>query len=202
MAEFDFAPRPPKQTDQFGAPSPFGSANPAQSKPVDDGPATARPGAASTERNNLRSNARRNPSEASGMLSGLMSMATTMGMARHTNGHIDPISSPTGLLGLLRGGPGAKHEQADDHMFNLDLSKHGSPGGGLGGMSTGIGKIGGPVQAVAKHEATSAAMRAIGGLSKQNGGGLGARMSAAGGQARSHMHWLDESVKHIYKVKR
>jgi len=136
------------------------------------------------------------------MLAGLVSMATTMGMARFTNAHVDPISSPTGLLGLVRSAFSAKHEPSDDHKFNLDLSRHGSPGGGIGGMATGIGMIGGPLQSLAKRESTNAAMKAIGGMARGAGGGLGAVLGGAGNEARHHMHWLDKGVKTLYKVER
>ena len=144
MAEFDFAPRPPKQSDQADKPSPFGdaSANQAGSQAAKPGASTGQPGA--------RKPARRSPGETEGMLAGLMSMATTMGMARFTNAHIDPIGSPTGLLGLVRSAFSAKHEPSEGHNFNLDLSRHGSPGGGIGGMATGIGQIGGPPQSLAQ----------------------------------------------------
>lgn len=193
MADFDFAPRPPKQSDQADKPSPFGdpSANQAGSQAASS---AAKPGA--------RKPARRSPGETEGMLAGLMSMATTMGMARFTNAHVDPISSPTGLLGLVRSAFNAKHEPSDGHSFNLDLSRHGSPGGGIGGMATGIGMIGGPLQSMAKRESTSAAMKAIGGMARGAGGGLGAVLGGAGNEARHHMHWLDKGVKTLYKVER
>lgn len=206
MAEFDFAPRPPKQTDQVEDRSPFGSADPtAESKPDKAGPAPGPMGGASLGKPAGGKAARRslgNPGEAEGMLSGLISMATTMGMARFTNPHVDQINSPTGLMGLVKSAFAAKHEAADDHKFNLDLSRHGVPGGGLGGMSTGIGMIGGPVQSMAKRESTSAAMRAIGSMSRGMGGGLSSVMGSMGSHARHHMHWLDQGVKTLYKVER
>ena len=239
MPEFDFAPRPPKQTDEAGAYSPFGPGTSAQDdqagkkyspfgaasagpsdqagkkyspfgpalpeglKPGNDLLSSVLPAPAAQVKPPARSTrGRSNPAESEGMLSGLISMATTMGMSRLTNGHVDPISSPTGILGMIKTGLGAKHEQADDHMFNLDITRHGTAGGGVGGMSTGLGMVGGPVQAMGKRESTSAAMRAIGSMARSTGGGLSAMMGGAGGQARSHMHWLDQSVKHLYKVER
>ena len=134
MAEFDFAPRPPKQTDQVEDRSPFGSADPtAASKPDKAGPAPGPMGGASLGKPaGSKTAASRNPGEAAGMLSGLISMATTMGMARFTNPHVDQVNSPTGLMGLVKSAFSAKHEAADDHKFNLDLSRHGVPGGGQG----------------------------------------------------------------------
>ncbi|HRI53209.1 MAG TPA: hypothetical protein PLW65_23815 [Pseudomonadota bacterium] len=198
MAEFDFAPRPPKQSDQSDKPSPFGDAS-ANQADNQAGNQAAKPGATAGQ---PRKAARRSPGETEGMLAGLMSMATTMGMARFTNAHVDPISSPTGLLGLVRSAFSAKHGPSDDHNFNLDLSRHGSPGGGIGGMATGIGMVGGPLQSLAKRESTSAAMKAIGGLARGAGGGLGAALGGAGKEARHHMHWLDKGVKTLYKVER
>jgi len=196
MAEFDFAPRPPKQSDQADKTSPFGDSigSQAGSQAAKPGSSPGQPGA--------RKPARRSPGETEGMLAGLVSMATTMGMARFTNAHVDPISSPTGLLGLVRSAFSAKHEPSDGHNFNLDLSRHGSPGGGIGGMATGIGMIGGPLQSLAKRESTNAAMKAIGGMARGAGGGLGAVLGGAGNEARHHMHWLDKGVKTLYKVER
>lgn len=205
MAEFDFAPRPPKQTDQVEDRSPFGSADPtAASKPEPAGPAPGQKAVASLgKRPGAKAAPSRNPGETEGMLSGLISMATTMGMARFTNPHVDQINSPTGLMGLVKSAFGAaKHEAADDHKFNLDLSRHGVPGGGLGGMSTGLGMIGGPVQSMAKRESTGAAMRAIGSMARSMGGGLSSVMGSMGSHARHHMHWLDQGVKTLYKVER
>lgn len=200
MAEFDFAPRPPKQTDQVEDRSPFGSADAtAQNKA---GPAAGQP-AGGASLGKPASKARRNPAETESMISGLMSMATTMGMARFTNPHVDHINSPTGLMGLVKAAFGAaKHDAADDHKFNLDLSRHGAAGGGIGGMSTGLGMVGGPLQSMAKRESTGAAMRAIGSLARSMGGGLGPVMGEVGNQARHHMHWLDQGVKSLYKVER
>lgn len=204
MAEFDFAPRPPKQTEQSEERSPFGSADSTAANQADKaGLSPGRPGAAAQGKSAGGRSPARNPAETQSMIAGLVSMATTMGMARFTNPHVDPISSPTGLLGLVKSAFGAaKHEAADDHKFNLDLSRHGVAGGGIGGMTTGLGMIGGPVQSMAKRESTGAAMRAIGSLARSMGGGLGAVMGEVGNQARHHMHWLDHGVKTLYKVER
>jgi hypothetical protein len=196
MAEFDFAPRPPKQSEQDDQRSPFGdpAASQAGSQAGKPGLSAGQPAA--------RKPARRSPAETEGMLAGLMSMATTMGMARFTNAHVDQINSPTGLLGIVRSAFSAKHDPSDAHNFNLDISRHGAPGGGIGGMATGIGMVGGPLQSMAKRESTTAAMKAIGGLARSAGGGLGATLGAAGHDARHHMHWLDKGVKALYKVER
>ena len=201
MADFDFAPRPPKSSDQ-DEPSPFAAGDPAQNKKPDlAGPAgAARPSAFS--RTEARNTARRSPADSQGMLGGLMSMVTTMALARHTNGHIDPISSPTGIMGMLKSSFGSKHDQPDDHSFELDLSRHGTAGGGLGGMSTGIGQVGGPVQNKSKLDANKSAMKAIGTMARGTGGGLGAVLGHGGAAARKQMHWLDQGVKNLYKVDR
>jgi hypothetical protein len=136
------------------------------------------------------------------MKAGLMSMATTLGAARHTTEHIEPLNSPTGMAGMMRSSFGAKHEKSDDHKFDLDLSRNGSPGGGIGGTKTGMGAIGAPVQAAARKAATSSAMRAIGGMSRATGGKLNATMGLAGTNARNHLQWLDEGVKKLYKLER
>lgn len=218
MAEFDFAPRPPRQAGeteapaetQFGADTP-GSRAEAEANPEDKAIKSAEkaftgPKEGEKKGGGLAAAAKAGASAAAGgtnPLQGFLAMATLIGMARHTNAHVEPINSPTGLMSLLKGGaPNAKQISSDDHAFSLDATKHATAGGAMGGMNTAIGTINGPVQSAGQKDATNGAMKALGNMTRNLGGGMAATLQQAGKQAQAHMNWLSKGVKELYKIQR
>lgn len=220
MAEFDFAPRPPRQEDDAEQASPFAShsglphgdehdggyqqfAPPAEDKDsLAQRAAAAAQGPFAGPPPSQSAGPRQKLSDPDSPFAAVRQMATMMGMARHSNAHVDPISSPTGLLSLIRGGMQGQHDKADDHSFKLDATANASSGGGFGGMATALGTIGGPLRGQAQNAATSSAMQALGGMAKNLGGGLQASLGHLNMPVRQHMHWLDKGVKSLYKIKR
>lgn len=207
MADFDFAPQPPHQSDDkreaggFDQPPPASKAGPATQP---KSPA-AQPGLPGSGKKSGFAGLLSHPALAAAggsPLSGLTAMSTLMGMARHSNPHIDQINSPTGLLGMMNGLAGMKSPApgSEDHNFSLDASKNGAGGGGVAGLKTAIGNVGGPLQAVSQKDATHQAMKALGGLTRGAHSHLGSMISAAGTQANRHMHWLSQGARDLYKL--
>lgn len=192
MSDIEFAENPPEQLDE-GLPSGFANQD------EDEGHQSEH-GALSSMQAGKQPSAQQG--HGAGPHEGLLAMATLIGMARQGMPGLDPVDSPTGLMGLLSSPMHSDPQTSDSQKYNLDLSRNAAAGGNLVGTKSALGNAGGGVRGMGQTDSMNSAMAAVGNLSNSLGGGLGNQLAEAGQHAQRHMIWLGQGVKDIYKVRR